>query len=261
MKATVVGITMHYNISGQGPWLMLSHSLAAHSGMWAPQMDSLKQHFTVLRYDIRGHGQTQATNAPYTLDQLADDAHALLQHVGAPHAHWVGLSLGGMIGQTLAIRHPHCLDRIVVADSTGKAAPNATQMWGERAATARSQGMAALVQPTLSRWFTEPFAQQHPDLMREVGEMIAHTPVEGYAGCCTAISNIDTLAELQTLRHPGLVLVGEQDMATPVAMSEQIHRNWPGSQFQRIHDAAHLSNMQQPQAFSEAVLNFLRTSS
>lgn len=259
MKATIAGISMHYEVSGQGPWLVLSHSLAAHSGMWEPQLQALQQHFTVLRYDIRGHGQTQATAAPYTLDQLADDAHALLQHVGASRAHWVGLSLGGMIGQTLAIRHPNCLDRIVIADSTGKAAPNAAQVWNERVATARQQGMAALVQPTLSRWFTEPFAQQHPNLMREVGDMISRTPVEGYAGCCSAISDIDTLAGLQTLQHPGLVLVGDRDMATPMAMSKQIHQHWPGSQLQGIADAAHLANMQQPEAFNQVVLSFLRT--
>ena len=258
MKATIAGITMHYDISGQGPWLMLSHSLAADLRMWEPQMQAWQEHFTVLRYDTRGHGQTQASAAPYTLDQLADDAYALLQHVGAARAHWVGLSLGGMIGQTLAIRHPDCLDRVVIADSTGKAAPNAAQMWGDRAATARSQGMAALAQPTLSRWFTEDFAQQHPELMRHVGEMISHTPVEGYAGCCAAISHIDTLAGLQKLKHPALVLVGDQDLATPVAMSEQIHQHWPGSQFERITDAAHLANMQQPEAFTQAVLNFLR---
>ena len=259
MKATIAGIEMHYEVSGQGPWLMLSHSLAANLHMWEPQMQALQQHFTVLRYDTRGHGQTQATPAPYTLDQLADDAFALLQHVGAQRAHWVGLSLGGMIGQTLAIRHPACLDRVVIADSTGKAAPNAAQMWGDRAATARSQGMAALVQPTLSRWFTEPFAKAHPDLRQQVGDMIAHTPVEGYAGCCAAISDIDTLAGLQQLKHPGLVLVGDQDMATPVAMSAQIHEHWPGSQLQHITDAAHLANMQQPEAFTQALLNFLRS--
>jgi 3-oxoadipate enol-lactonase len=258
MKANLAGVEVHYEVSGRGPWVMLSHSLAANLQMWAPQLPALEQHFTVLRYDTRGHGQTQASPAPYTLDQLADDAHALLQHVGAERAHWVGLSLGGMIGQTLAIRHPGCLDRIVIADSTGKAAPNAAQMWGDRATTARQHGMSALVQPTLSRWFTEAFAQTHPALMAQVGDMIAHTSVEGYAGCCAAIAHIDTLAGLQQLKHPGLVLVGEQDLATPVAMSEQIHQHWPGSTLVRIDDAAHLANLQQPDAFTHAVLDFLR---
>lgn len=250
---------MHHDIGGQGPWLVLSHALAADLRMWEPQIQTLQQHFTVLRYDIRGHGQTQSSPAPYTLDQLADDAHALLKHVGATRAHWVGLSLGGMIGQTLAIRHPDCLDRLVISNSTGKAAPNAAKMWGDRAETVRREGMAAITQVTISRWFTEAFAHQNPALMRQVSDMIQGTSIEGYAGCCAAISHIDTLAGLQNLNHPGLVLAGDQDMATPVAMSEEIHQNWPGSKLERITDSAHLTNLQQPEAFTQAVLNFLRT--
>lgn len=258
MKAQLQGITVHYEVSGQGPWLMLSHSLAADLRMWAPQVAAWQAHFTVLRYDTRGHGQTEATPAPYTLDQLADDAHALLRHVGAERAHWVGLSLGGMIGQTLAIRQPGSLGRVVIANSTGRGAPNASQVWGERAAMARSQGMQALVQPTLSRWFTPAFVQARPDLMREVGDMIGGTSVEGYAGCCAAIAGLDTLERLRALPHPALVVAGEQDVATPPAMSEAIHRHWAGSSFLQISDAAHLSNLQQPETFTQAVLRFLK---
>ena len=258
MKTQIQGIAMHYEVSGQGPWLMLSHSLGAHMGMWAPQLRALEAHFTVLRYDTRGHGQTAASPGPYTLDQLADDAWALLRHVGAERAHWVGLSLGGMIGQTLAIRHPACLHKVVIADSTGKAAPNAAQMWGERATIARTQGMAALAQPTLSRWFTPAFAEANPALMKEIGEMISNTPAEGYAGCCAAVSHIDTLQGLAGLNHPGLVIVGAQDMATPPAMSETIHKHWPGSALLQIEDAAHLANIQQPEVFTQAVLDFLQ---
>jgi 3-oxoadipate enol-lactonase len=257
MKATINGVVMHYEVTGSGPWLTLSHSLAANLGMWDAQLDLLNQHFTVLRYDIRGHGQTPGTEGPYTLEQLADDVHGLLQHLGATRTHWIGLSLGGMIGQVLAIRHPDILDHVVIADSTGKGAPNAATMWGDRANLARTQGLAALVQPTLSRWFTDPYRERNPDEMARIAQMIESTSVDGYAGCCAAISMIDTHDGLKQLAHPGLVIVGAQDQATPPAMSEAIHSHWPNSQFVVLQDAAHLSNIEQAQAFNDAVMNFM----
>jgi 3-oxoadipate enol-lactonase len=260
MKTRIGDIDISYEISGSGPWLTLSHSLAAHLGMWEPLLSQLNQHFTVLRYDIRGHGQTQASEAPYSLTQLAQDAYGLLQQLGVKRTHWIGLSLGGMIGQTLAIQHPEVLDRVVIANSTARGAPNAAQMWADRAALARAQGMGALVQPTLSRWFTDPFRERHPDVMSHIGAMIGQTPVEGYAGCCAAIAQLDTLDDLQQLQLPCLVLVGDQDMATPPAMSEQMHQHWPNSQFTVLKDAAHLSSVEQAQAFNEAAIRFLQAS-
>lgn len=257
MKATLAGIDVHYEISGQGPWITLSHSLAAHSGMWDAQLAVLEPHFTVLRYDTRGHGQTQATEGPYTLDQLADDAYALLQHLGIERSHWIGLSLGGMIGQALAIRHPEVLDHVVVADSTSKAAPAAAGIWGDRAAIARTKGMAALVQPTLSRWFTEPYFASHPEVMQRIGDMIATTSVDGFAGCCAALGVIDTQQGLRGLYQPALILVGDQDQATPPAMAHEIQRHWPKAGLQVLHDAAHLSNIEQAQQFNKALMEFL----
>ncbi|MFY7942886.1 MAG: alpha/beta fold hydrolase [Burkholderiaceae bacterium] len=257
MKARIGDIEIHYEVSGSGPWLTLSHSLAANLGMWDAQMAVLNQHFTVLRYDIRGHGQTQATEGEYTLAQLADDAHGLLKHLGVTRTHWIGLSLGGMIGQVFAIRHPQVMDHAVIADSTGKAVPNAVTMWGERAAMARAQGMAALVQPTLSRWFTDPYREKHPDVMATIGHMIGTTSVAGYAGCCAAIGVINNHEGLQQLKTPALILVGDQDLATPPALSEQIHQHWPDSKYVVLKDAAHLSSVEQAQAFNDAVMQFL----
>lgn len=257
MKANINGIDVHYEVTGKGPWLTLSHSLAANLEMWDSQLNLLNQHFTVLRYDTRGHGQTQATEGPYTLEQLADDVHGLLTHLGVTRTHWIGLSLGGMIGQVLAIRHPTILDHVVIADSTGKGAPNAVTMWGDRATLARTQGLAALVQPTLSRWFTDPYHDRHPKVMARIGHMIETTSIDGYAGCCAAISTINTHDGLQTLHHSGLVIVGDQDQATPPAMSEKIHEHWPKSQYVVLKDAAHLSNIEQADTFNQAVMAFL----
>jgi 3-oxoadipate enol-lactonase len=257
MKAHLAGIDMHYEISGSGPWITLSHSLAADCGMWDAQMETLNQHFTVLRYDTRGHGQTQATSGPYTLDQLSDDVYQLLKHLGVQKTHWLGLSLGGMIGQTFAIQHPEMIDHAVIADSSGKVAPAAVVAWGERAALARQNGMQVLVQPTLQRWFTDDFSSKNPTLMAEIGQMIAATKVDGYAGCCAAIAQLNTLDQLRALRLPCLILVGEQDMGTPPAMSELIQQHWPSSQLKVLSNAAHIANIEQAQAFTDAVMDFL----
>jgi 3-oxoadipate enol-lactonase len=257
MKAHLAGIDVHYLVSGQGPWITLSHSLAAHSGMWDAQLAALESEFTVLRYDIRGHGQTQATEGPYELEQLASDACALLQHLGVERSHWIGLSLGGMIGQALAIRNPQVLDHVVIADSTSKAAPAAATMWSERAEIARVKGMASLVQPTLSRWFTEPYRTSHVDVIRRIGDMIVTTSVDGFAGCCAALGSIDTQQGLRGLHLPALVLVGDQDEATPPSMAQDIQRHWPNSKLKVLNDAAHLSNIEQPEQFNTALMEFL----
>lgn len=261
MKARIGDLDIHYEISGRGPWITLSHSLAAHGGMWGPQVEALSAHFTVLNVDTRGHGQTDAPPGPYTLEQMADDAHGLLAHLGVTRTHWLGLSMGGMIGQVMALRHPEVLDRVVLADTTGQGAPNALQMWAERAQAARASGMPALVEPTLARWFTEPFRHREPALMASVGDMIARTPVEGYAGCCAAIAGVNTLEGLRALRHPALVLVGDQDQGTPPAMAQRIVEHWPGARLQVLADAAHLPNLEQAQAFNREVLGFLKSPS
>lgn len=257
MHARIGDIDIHYSISGQGPWLTLSHSLATTMEMWQPQGAALGEHFTLLRYDTRGHGGTSAPPGPYTLAQLADDVRGLLQHLGIERTHWLGLSMGGMVGQTLAIRHPGLLGRVVLADTTGQMPPGAAQLWAERIATARSAGMRALVQPTLERWFTAPYRAAQPAEMARIAAMIEATPVDGYAGCCAAIATTDTLAGLRRQRSPALVIVGEQDLGTPPAAAQAIASHWPGAQLVQLPDAAHLANIEQAAAFNAAVLGFL----
>ena len=257
MHVRIADQDVHCEITGQGPWLTLSHSLATDLGMWQPQLDALGRHFKLLRYDTRGHGGSSASPAPYTLEQLADDADALLGHLEIQRTHWLGLSMGGMIGQMLAIRHPQRLDRVVLADTTGQVPAAGAAMWADRARVARSEGMQALESATLSRWFTAPFRQAHPALMDRIGAMIRGTSVEGYAGCCAAIAGVDTLAALAQLRAPALVIVGAQDEGTPPAAAEAIVEQWPGAKLAVLPDAAHLSNIEQAAAFNAAVLEFL----
>jgi 3-oxoadipate enol-lactonase len=257
MKAQVNGIEIHYTIEGEGPWMTLSHSLACDSSMWDPQMDMLKKHFKVLRFDTRGHGGSSAPEGEYTLDQMADDVHGLFQALGITRTHWMGLSMGGMIGQAFALKYPGVFASMVLADTTSRRPPNAAAMWGERIQIAKTKGMAALVEPTLARWFTDPYRPAHPEVMAAIGRVIGNTPAAGYAGCCAAIATIDFTDRLKEIQCPALVIVGEQDHGTPVAMSQVIKDNLAGAEMLVIPSASHISNVEQSAIFNIAVRDFL----
>jgi 3-oxoadipate enol-lactonase len=257
MKVKTNGIELHYTIEGAGPWMTLSHSLACDSSMWDPQMELLKKNFTVLRFDTRGHGQSDAPAGDYTLDQLADDVHGLFGALGITTTHWMGLSMGGMIGQAYALKHPGVFASMVLADTTSRRPPNAAAMWGERMQIARTKGMAGLVEPTLARWFTDAYRPAHPEVMAKIGKVIGTTPPEGYAGCCAAIAQIDFTERLKEIKCPVLILVGEQDHGTPVAMSEQIRDHLPGARMLVIPSASHISNVEQSEVFNRAIGEFL----
>jgi 3-oxoadipate enol-lactonase len=257
MKLKANGIEINYEIEGAGPWVTLSHSLACNLAMWDDQMAVLTRNYRVLRYDTRGHGQTSAPDGNYTLEELADDAKALLDALGIRRAHWMGLSMGGMIGQTFALKYPGVFQSMVLADTTSRRAPDAAKLWGERIKIAREQGMAPLVEPTLARWFTEPYRKSHASAVERIAAGIRATPPAGYAGCCDAISKIDLTDRLHEIKCPTLVIVGEQDMGTPPAMARAIAENLPGAELKIIPSAAHLSNIEQAQLFNDAVTKFL----
>lgn len=256
MKIKTNGIDTNYTIQGEGPWLTLSHSLACNVSMWDPQMELLSRRFRVLRYDTRGHGGSDAPMGPYTLDTLADDAQALFAALGIERTHWLGLSMGGMIGQTLALRQPDLFESLVLADTTSRRPPNAEQMWGERVSIAREQGMRGVLESTLARWFTAPYRAAHPDVMTKIGGAICSTPVEGYAGCCEAIAKIDVLDRLGEIRCPTLVIVGEHDHGTPPEAARLIQAAIRGAELVVVPSAAHLSNVEQTEAFNAALTRF-----
>ena len=257
MKINVNGINVNYEIAGRGPWVTLSHSLACNLGMWNEQMEALTKKYKVLRYDSRGHGGTDAPLGAYTLEQMADDAHVMLGVLGIKRTHWVGLSMGGMIAQTFALKYPGVFQSMVLADTTSHYPAEAAAIWAERIATVREKGMAAMVDTTLARWFTEPFRKAQPATMARVAEYIRSTPAAGYCGCCQAIPQINLTHRLREIDCPTLVIVGEQDAGTPVPLARAIHEATPGSQLVIIPSASHLSNIEQPQAFNAALLGFL----
>ena len=257
MKISANGIDVNYMIEGEGPWLTLSHSLACDLHMWDEEARRLSKRYKVLRYDTRGHGGSSAPGGAYSLDMLADDLHELLRGLGVTSTHFVGLSMGGMIGQTYALKYPGVFKSLVLCDTTSRYPAAAAGTWRERIETVESRGMEPVVAPTLERWFTEPFRKAHPKVVEKVAAMIRATPVAGYVGCCHAIPKIDLTARLVQIRCPSLIMVGKDDPGTPVAMAEDIHRALPGSELVVLPSAAHLSNLEQPDAFNHALGKFV----
>lgn len=257
MKIKTNGIEINCEIAGEGPWVTLSHSLACNLHMWDEQMAALTKKYRVLRFDTRGHGQSSATPGPYTLEQMADDVKGLLDALGIKQTHWVGLSMGGMIGETFALKYPGVFQSMVLADTTSRRPPDADQMWGDRVRLAQEKGMEALVEGTLARWFTEPYRNARKDVMARIGNDIRNTPVAGFVGCCQAIAKVDLLDRLKEIKCPALIMVGDQDHGTPPEMARQIHQNLSGSELLIIPSAAHISNIEQAAVFNQALLGFL----
>jgi 3-oxoadipate enol-lactonase len=259
MKITVNGIGVNYTLDGppQAPVVTLSHSLATDLSMWDPQMATLTARYRVLRYDTRGHGGTDAPGGAYTLDQLAADAKALLSALGITRTHWIGLSMGGMIGQTLALGSPSLFSSLSLCDTTSRIPAEARPLWADRIKTAETQGMEPLVEPTINRWFTPPFVASHKDLVDRVRAMIRSTKPTGYAGCCHAISALDLTDKIAAVKTPTLIVVGEDDQGTPVAASRTMHEKIAGSDLVIIKSAAHLSNIEQPAEFTRAITGLL----
>jgi 3-oxoadipate enol-lactonase len=171
--------------------------------------------------------------------------------------HYCGLSMGGMIGQTFALKYPGVLRTLTLADTTCRYPADAAPVWAERIKTVESKGMAPLAEPTLERWFTEPFRKSNPAVVDGVRKLILATPVAGYAGCCHAIPKINLAARLKEIKCPILVIVGADDPGTPVSMAKEIHDNAPGSKLVVLPQAAHLANLEQPEGFTRALREFL----
>ncbi len=264
-RARVNGIEIAYQVDGDGkptrPWLVFSHSLACDHTMWEPQVAEFATDYNVLRFDTRGHGASSAPAGEYTLEQLADDVKGLLDALRIGRCHFVGLSMGGMIGQIAALRHPLRFASLTLADTTSRYPAEMRGVWEERIAAVRTaQGMSAIVPATLERWFTASFRARRPEVVARIAERIRATPVNGYVGCAHAISRINLTARLETIACPVLVIVGEEDRGTPPAMAEEIVRAIPGARLHRIAQAAHLSNLEQPEAFNAALWGFLARS-
>lgn len=250
---------LHYRIDGAGGrWVTLAHSLAADLALLDGTTKSLVAGgFQVLRFDIRGHGRSEVPAGPYAMSALAADVAALLAELGIARTHFVGVSLGAMIGMTLALEHPGIIDRLVVADSTAGYAADGHQGWRDRIAAVEAGGMVAIQQGTLSRWFTDGFRERNPEVVARIGAMIPATPAAGWIGCAQAILGYDIHSRLGDIACPTLVMVGAEDHATPPAMAEALASRIPDAALVVLPDAAHQSLIEQPELFDRHVLDFL----
>jgi 3-oxoadipate enol-lactonase len=253
------GIDIAYRFDGPegAPLVTMSNSLASNMAMWDAQVTALVPDFRVLRYDTRGHGATSAPPAPYTMDTLAADLIALWDALGIERCALVGLSLGGMIGQQIGIAHGERVSALVLCDTLSRWPEGAGTIWDGRIRTAQTQGVKVLVEGTLERWFTPAFLKSGSPEIARIGEMIGATPAPGYIGCSHAIKGIDFLDRLGEIKVPTLVIAGADDPATPVSAARDIQSHIPGAKLVVIENAAHLANVEQPEAFNQALRDFL----
>ena len=247
-----------FNVEIEGPddapVLMLSNSLGTNLHMWDPQMPELTRTFRVVRYDPRGHGASVADEGPYSIATLGRDALAIMDALGLARVHWLGLSMGGMVGQWLLAHAPERIDRAILAN-TSSYMPD-PRAYNVRIATVRRDGMGAVAQAVCDRWFTPEFQGRDPAAVERVAATLRAAPAQGYMAACAAIRDMDQRETVRRATRPVLVIAGSRDPATPAALGREIADAIPGASYVQI-DAAHLSNVEQPEAFTAAVMKFL----
>ena len=255
---TVNGVKSAFQFDGpeDAPVLVLSNSLMSTHRMWDPQMTAFTAGFRVLRYDTRGHGATETTGAPYTIELLAQDAAALIDHLGTGPVHFLGLSMGGMIAQRLGADRPDLIRSLVLCN-TASEMPT-VEMWNDRIANAQANGVEGLLPGTIRRWFTAGFIDRSPAAVGFVEGMIRDTGGPGYIGCASAVRDMSQTGILHKINCPTLVVIGAEDPACTPAQGAVLHENITGSRKIVLEDAAHLSNIEKPAEFNAAVLEFLR---
>jgi 3-oxoadipate enol-lactonase len=258
MKIKANGITFNYQIEGaEGrPWLIFSNSLATDLHMWDEQVEQLKDTFRILRYDQRGHGQTEAPAGRYTFDVLIADAIALMDALGVARAHWCGLSMGGATGMGLAQRHADRFDRLIICDTPGQSTPATAAQWEERIVSVQKGGMAAQLEATITRWFPPETVKANPPHLDKLRKMILNTPANGFIGCAAALANHDFRPGMRNVTRPVLYICGEKD-GHNAAIMRKMQEEFPAARYVELPGAGHISNMDQPALFTKAMREFL----
>jgi 3-oxoadipate enol-lactonase len=259
MKARIRDIGFKYEIVGPAtaPAVVLHHPLATNLGTWDALTAQLTPHYRVLRFDARGHGRSDAPTGAYDLEGLAADVIGLMDHAGIDRAHFLGLSMGGMIGQVLGIAHASRFHSLTLVSTSSRVPPEARQIWLDRIANAPKTGMAGTVETALGRWLTAANRADRPDLVARLTGMMLSTPVDGYIGWCHAISKLNLTDRLSAIRLPTLVVVGADDPATTPAAAEVIHKGIAGSKLIVMPGVSHMLQEEDPAAFHAHVLPFL----
>jgi 3-oxoadipate enol-lactonase len=246
-------VNLHHRVDGPdgAPVVVFSSSLGTTHELWNIQAAELATSFRVVRYDHRGHGRSDVPPGPYTVEELATDVIELLDELGLGGVTFCGLSLGGAVGMWLASRTPERVERLVLCCTSARFADR--EFWLDRARTVRGQGVAAIADVVLERWFTPRFHATQPDTVDVFRRLLESTPREGYAACCDALADWDFRDELATIAVPTLVVVADGDRSAPPEQGELIARRIAGANILLVKDAAHLANVEQPHAFVRAI--------
>jgi 3-oxoadipate enol-lactonase len=250
------GCPIHVDVEGpeDAPALMLSNSLGTDLTMWNPQAKAFAEKFRLIRYDRRGHGQSGAPKGPYSMERLGRDVLAVLDALNIGKTHWCGLSMGGMVGQWLGANAPERMDRMILSNTACYYADK--EIWNGRIKLLREKGLPAVVGGTMERWFTPGFRERAPQIIASMSDILLKTPLEGYIGCCEAVRDMDHRDILAKIKTPVLIIAGKHDPATTVENAEFIRDRVAGSELTVI-DAAHISNVEQPEIYTKTALDFL----
>ena len=250
------GCPIHVEVEGKegAPALMLSNSLGTNLHMWDDQAAEFAKHFRLIRYDRRGHGASGVPQGPYTMERLGKDVLAILDALKIQKTNWCGLSMGGMVGQWLGANAPNRVDKLILSNTHYYYADKAP--WNDRIKAVSAKGLESIVDANMERWFTEGFRKTAIEPIKRMKAMFVATQLPGYIACCEAVRDMDFRQSNPRIANPTLVIVGAKDPATPPSAGEEIAKQIKGAKVVSI-DAAHISNMEQPKAYTEAVLNFL----
>lgn len=243
--------------SATAPAVVLLHSLATHSELWVPQVPVWRQSFRLIRIDLPGHGSSPDLPAATSLPAIAAHVIDVLDHLGVSRAAVVGLSLGGMVAQAIALNHPARVRALVIAHAGARTDPSVRDIWRQRVHHFEVGGMAALCESTLQRWFPRQFAEQAPLTIEWVASLIRATRPAGYVGAIRAIQGLDHLDRLEAIQVPTLVVAGDADAAVPMFVAAQVAERIQGAESCLLPDTGHIGNVQSPTLFTETVGRFL----
>jgi 3-oxoadipate enol-lactonase len=247
-----VDLAHRFDGPADAPVLVLGSSLGTTAAMWDDNVAALTERFRLLRYDTRGHGGSPAPSGPYSMDDLGADVLALLDRLGLERVFFCGLSIGGMIGMWVASEAPARIERLVLCCTVSHFPPR--ELWDERIEIVRAEGIEPMVDPALDRWLPPEVRAARPEAEEHLRTLIRATPPEGYAGCCEAIRDMDLTDRLMSISAPTLVIAGADDPATPPLHGQAIANGVPDARLEIVENAAHLANVEQPEAITERIL-------
>lgn len=252
---------LHFNDVGPrtAPAVVLLHSLATHSELWAFQVPAWSVHFRIISVDLPGHGRSAVPAENLSLAGMAREVVAVLDHLDIAKAALVGLSLGGMVAQALALEHAHRVAALVIAHAGARTDASVREIWERRIQQFEADGLAGLSHPTLDRWFPRAFSESAPITMEWMTRLIESTDPSGYVGAIRAIQDLDHLDRLPSVAVPTLVIAGEADAAVPPTVASMVAQRIPNARLQLLQDTGHIGNVQQPIGFTELVGQFLKS--